>query len=148
MELRSADDRDIPDLCLLLNELFSQETEFVPDQETQERGLRAIIGNPAVGQIFVAVIDGKVLGMVNVLYTVSTALGSRVALMEDMIISSSSRGFGIGSKLVEHAIAGIKDAGCLRVTLLTDKDNLPAHRFYQRHGFVGSTMIPLRRHIA
>jgi ribosomal protein S18 acetylase RimI-like enzyme len=32
----------------------------------------------------------------------------------------------------------------MRLTLLTDADNAPAQRFYQRHGFAPSAMIPLR----
>lgn len=144
MEFRVADSGDIPALCELLGDLFGQEAEFVPNRETQERGLEAIVEHPHVGQIFVAALNGNVVGMVNVLYTVSTALGSRVALMEDMVVSPDARGLGIGSKLVEYAIAAAKAAGCSRIALLTDKENIAAQRFYERHGFVGSPMIPLR----
>ena len=144
MECRVANSGDLAVLCALLGELFAQEAEFVPNRESQERGLEAILDNPHVGQIVVAVDNGKVMGMVNVLYTVSTALGSRVALMEDMVVASDARGRGIGSKLIEYAIASARAAGCSRITLLTDKENIAAQRFYARHGFVGSPMIPLR----
>ncbi len=50
----------------------------------------------------------------------------------------------MGSLLLSDAIAVARAAGCSRITLLTDRTNDPAIRFYQRHGFVLSEMIPLR----
>ncbi|HYQ38837.1 MAG TPA: GNAT family N-acetyltransferase, partial [Pseudomonas sp.] len=38
-----------------------------------------------------------------------------------------------------------REVGCQRITLLTDADNAAAQRFYARHGFGPSPMIPLRR---
>ncbi|MFA7351482.1 MAG: GNAT family N-acetyltransferase [Methylotenera sp.] len=34
--------------------------------------------------------------------------------------------------------------GCKRITLLTDGGNEFAQRFYQKHGFTGSVMVPFR----
>ena len=135
---------DIPDLCGLLDLLFTQEAEFTPDTAAQQRDLTAIIQNPDVGQILIARQAGKAVGMVSLLYTVSTALGGRVALMEDMVVTPDTRGQGVGAQLLAHAIALAKANGCLRITLLTDAVNEAAQRFYQRQGFVVSPMLPLR----
>jgi len=135
---------DIPTLCELLAVLFSQEAEFSPDQESQRRGLDQIVRHPEIGHILVARKDVQVLGMVSLLYTVSTALGARVALLEDMIVSPDARGSGVGSQLLESAIRFARTHGCERITLLADRDNESALRFYQSHGFSISPMIPLR----
>jgi GNAT superfamily N-acetyltransferase len=82
--------------------------------------------------------------MINLLYTISTALGERVGILEDMVVSPTVRGSGVGAKLLTYAIEFAKEKGCKRLTLLTDKDNLNAQRFYQQHGFSISSMIPLR----
>jgi ribosomal protein S18 acetylase RimI-like enzyme len=82
--------------------------------------------------------------MVNLLYTVSTALGARVALLEDMVVAPQARGRGLGSALLTHAIAHARSQGCRRITLLTDGVNDSAQRFYARHGFTGSGMVPMR----
>lgn len=84
------------------------------------------------------------LGMVNLLFAVSTALGGRVAIFEDMVVRPDHRGSGAGSMLLQSAIAFAKASGCLRITLLTDRTNHSTIRFYQRHGFALSEMIPLR----
>ena len=144
MQFTPATTSDIPALCELLHLLFSQEADFTPDHEAQRRGLARIISNPEVGHIVVARRDSQVIGMVNLLYTVSTALGDRVALLEDMVVSPSARGSGVGSRLLQHAIQFARLSGCKRITLLTDRTNEAAQRFYQKHGFSFSAMIPLR----
>lgn len=144
MPIRPALAADIPALCNLLDQLFAQEAEFTPDRAAQQRGLAAIVDNPAVGEILVALENGRIVAMVNLLYTVSTALGARVALLEDMVVDTGARGSGLGSALLEHAIAHAREVGCRRITLLTDGDNLDAQRFYRRHGFAHSPMIALR----
>jgi ribosomal protein S18 acetylase RimI-like enzyme len=131
-----------------LSILFSQEAEFKPNQEAQSRGLTQIINNPEIGLIVVARQGSEVIGMVNLLYTVSTALGERVALLEDMVVSPNSRGSGVGSRLLEQAINLAHANGCKRITLLTDSTNELAQRFYQKHGFGFSAMVPLRLHLA
>ena len=137
---------DIPRLNELLETLFTQEADFHPDMDRQAAGLRLIIENPHFGRILV-LRQGSgsvVVGMVNMLYTISTALGGRVAILEDMVVDPDCRGGGAGSALLQAAIAFARDQGCLRITLLTDRINSGAIRFYERHGFVLSEMVPLR----
>lgn len=147
MQIDAARLPDIPALCLLLNQLFAQEAEFSPDLEAQQRGLELIIENPEIGAILVARKEGQVIGMVNLLYTVSTALGARVALLEDMVVAEGNRDGGVGSQLLEAALIHAKLNGCQRITLLTDSDNEGAQRFYRRQGFAISPMVPLRRRV-
>ncbi|HEY1121800.1 MAG TPA: GNAT family N-acetyltransferase [Haloferula sp.] len=144
MQVTEATPEDIPQLCDLLGLLFSQEAEFTPDAETQAQGLREIIGFPERGRILVLRSGGTLVGMVNLLFTISTALGGRVAMLEDMVVKPSQRESGAGSLLLKAAIECARANGCRRVTLLTDGTNSRAQRFYQRHGFTTSDMVPLR----
>ncbi len=142
--IRQAREHDIPALCELLSVLFAQEAEFTPEREAQRRGLARIVGHPDVGVILVAREGGAIVGMTNLLYTVSTALGTRVALLEDMVVAPHARGRGVGSALLARAIAVAREQGCGRITLLTDGVNEAAQRFYARHGFSISGMVPMR----
>ena len=144
MKIEMATTSDIPTLCTLLDYLFSQEVEFKPDHETQSRGLEKILNNNNIGNIFVAKKNDKTIGMVILLYTVSTALGERVALLEDMVVFPKERKLGIGSMLLDHAVKYAIEKRCKRVTLLTDKINIRAQKFYKQHGFNRSSMIPFR----
>lgn len=144
MEIARATAEDLEDLASLLTILFSQEAEFVPDRAAQLRGLERIVMNPEVGVILVARNAGRAVGMVNLLFTISTALGERVAILEDMVVTPEGRGGGLGSRLLEAAIGLAKAEGCRRITLLTDGSNVAAQRFYARQGFVLSDMVPMR----
>ena len=144
MKIEIATTSDIPTLCTLLDHLFSQEVEFKPNHEIQSRGLEKILNNNNIGNIFVAKKNEKIIGMVILLYTVSTAMGERVALLEDMVVSPNERESGIGSMLLDHAIKYANENGCKRITLLTDKMNIRAQKFYKQHKFNRSSMIPFR----
>jgi ribosomal protein S18 acetylase RimI-like enzyme len=144
MEISIATVEDIPQLCELLALLFDLEAEFRPDSALQAEGVRQILDFPERGRIL-ALREGKtVIGMVNLLFTVSTALGGRVAILEDMVVRPDCRSRGAGSMLLEAALAFARSSGCLRVTLLTDAANEAAQRFYRRHGFKTSPMLPMR----
>lgn len=144
LEVARAGMNDIEQLVLLLEMLFSQEEEFSFDADKHRRGLSLILENEDIGTILVLKENNKILGMVNLLFTISTALGGKAALLEDMVIDKNHRRKGYGKMLLRQAIAYAKERGCLRITLLTDKINTAAVVFYKAEGFKDSTMIPLR----
>ncbi len=135
---------DIPALCGLLAILFGQEAEFQADQAVQQAGLNLLFDQPELGTLLVARDGPQPVAMVGLLYTVSTALGGRVALLEDMLVHPDYRNRAIGSQLLSHAVAVAREQGCRRITLLTDSDNIAAQDFYRRQGFVLSEMVPMR----
>ena len=143
IDFATADDLD--SMADLLAELFTLESDFKPERRKQIAGLRLILNNREVGQLFVLRVDGRVAGMANALFTVSTAEGRRVILLEDVIVKSAYRGTGLGRRLVEHILAWAAANGLPRVTLLADKDNAPALAFYERLGFEHSAMRVLRK---
>jgi ribosomal protein S18 acetylase RimI-like enzyme len=135
---------DIPQLCILLEFLFTQEAEFQPDLRLQSQGLEQIIKSPEIGHILVLRRDDSVIGIVNLLYSISTALGGLVATVDDVIIHPDYRGDGRGSRLFKYALNFAQSQGCKRVTLLTDCSNLGAQKFYQSHGLKIMQMVPMR----
>ena len=136
---------DINILCELLFELFSQEVEFTPNKEVQQKALKTIITDENIGDIYVATINEKVVAMVNILYTISTALGNQVAIFEDFIVDINHRNQGIGENLIDFVFEDLKAKNFSRITLLTDNDNLKVHKFYEKKGFVKSSMVPFRK---
>ncbi|HEY3932784.1 MAG TPA: GNAT family N-acetyltransferase [Verrucomicrobiae bacterium] len=147
VRIRQAAAADAAQLCKLLSLLFAQEADFKPDAKSQSRGLRLILDQPDVGLIYCATKGKSVIGMVSILFTVSTAEGGRAAWLEDMVVHPNWRGKSIGRQLLHEAINRMRSVGCARITLLTDSTNSAAIHFYEKAGFVRSGMIPLRLHL-
>jgi GNAT superfamily N-acetyltransferase len=134
---------DLPELTELLRDLFLQEADFQPDRDKQMRGLRLILEQPSRGRIFVLRNERMIIGMINLLITISTAEGGFVLVLEDLVVHRDHRGSGYGSRLMQHAIGFAREKKFLRITLLTDNPE-ETRRFYLKHGFVGSEMKPMR----
>ncbi len=135
---------DLPELIELLFELFSQESDFVPDRDKEMRGLRLLLEQPSRGRVFVLRSPNKIVGMINLLITISTAEGGFVLVLEDLIVHKGHRRQGFGTQLLHYAIDFAKKKKFLRITLLTDKPNEQLKRFFAKNGFVESNMIPMR----
>src|SRR6266581_1768853 len=142
--IEPATEADLDELSEMLGGLFEQESDFRPDKDKKQRGLRLILEQPSRGRVFVLRRDGAIVGMINLLFTISTAEGGFVILLEDLVVHKQFQGHGYGSKLLEHAIEFAKQKNFLRVTLLTDRPENVAQEFFRRHGFVESSMIPMR----
>src|SRR5467141_2778470 len=115
--IEPAIEEDLDELSDLLGELFSEESDFRPNKEKQLRGLRLIFEQPNRGRVFVLRCDHSIVGMINLLFTISTAEGGFVILLEDLVIHKEFRGHGYGSKLLQYAIDFAKQKNFLRVTL-------------------------------
>lgn len=140
----NADRSHVPTLASLLQDLFSQEQDFTPNAPKQVRGLMLILDHPECGRIFVARLNDEVIGMATALFTISTAEGGRVVLLEDVIVAQPYRGHGVGQLLIRHVLCWARSNGFLRVTLLADQNNVDALQFYERTGFARSAMAVLR----
>lgn len=136
---------DLPALTELVMDLFSRSGDFIPDQALQERGLRLILEQPNRGRIFVVRNKDRILGMVNLLFTISTARGGFVVLMEDVVIDPDHRGQGYGAMLVDYVVDFAKRKNFKRITLLTDRMSAQSQEFFKKQGFDYSNMIPMRR---
>src|SRR5271163_4856109 len=104
---------DLPSLAELLTDLFTQERDFTPDFNNQTRGLRLILEQPSRGRIFVLRSANKIIGMINLLFTISTAEGGFVILLEDLIVARHFRGQGMGSELLKYAVGYAKEKSFL-----------------------------------
>ncbi len=135
---------DLDELSLLLGDLFNEESDFCPDKEKQLRGLRLIFEQPNRGRVFVLREDRAIVGMINLLFTISTAEGGFVMMLEDLVVHDSHRGKGYGSQLLQYAVEFAKQKNFLRITLLTDRPEVASQALFRRYGFKDSSMMPMR----
>ena len=145
IHIAEATSDDLDALTELLGLLFEHEPEFSADRFKQAAGLKLILDNPAVGRILVARKENLIVGMVNLLFTVSTALGKHVVILDDLVVSLTERGNGVGKLLMDAASSYCVEHNDARISLQTDFDNYAAQHLYESRGLVRSTMIPYRK---
>jgi GNAT superfamily N-acetyltransferase len=140
-----ANESDIDGLVSLLSDLFTIEKDFTPDLYKQKKGLELIVNNHNTATVQVARnTAGKVIGMVTAQLVISTAQGAASAWIEDMVVHSSYRGYGIGKKLLERTLDWAKEKGATRAQLLVDIENIEAVGYYE-HLRWESTQLQARR---
>ena len=142
--IRKAADSDIEDMAKLLIELFSIEEDFEPDFEKHVKGLKLLIDQDSA-DIIVAEYNKQVIGMCTIQRLMSSAEGSVVGLIEDLVVNKSFRGKGTGSALLAEIEKISAEKGFSRLQLLADKTNIPALDFYQKKSWNSTNMICLRK---
>ncbi len=130
-----ATEADLPSIKPLLLELMDamDNTEGF-DVEQSFDNCRTLIKDPA-HHMLLAKNKDKVAGLVN-FTTRKTIMHPRPSgLVDELIVSRSYRGLGIGKQLILAAINKCQELDCCEVEVSTEKSNTKAREFYQRCGF-------------
>jgi GNAT superfamily N-acetyltransferase len=91
-------------------------------------------GDRALFHAILAERDGTVLGMALYLPEFSTLRGSPGVLVQDLFVTPDARGLGLGPRLLSQVMTA-QDWGATYLTLMVDRANTSARRFYERQGF-------------
>lgn len=143
--IREASEADIEAMVALLGELFDVESDFAFDAGRQRHGLSLLLQHDPA-HVLVAERDGRVVGMCTLQCLVSTAEGGWTGMIEDVVVASGFRRYGIGTKLVDALIARAAELGIARLQLLVDRGNIGAIDFYEFTGWKPTQLRALRRY--
>lgn len=62
-------------------------------------------------------------------------MGAPSAVVEDVVVDESRRGFGIGRRMMDEAVALARESGCYKLALSSNQRRVDAHAFYDSLGF-------------
>ena len=85
--------------------------------------------------MLVAELDSEVVGFANLHFRTFLRYGDLVATLDELCVDQTRRSQGIGSALVEGAIAVCLQRGAHHLELTTNNRRTDALRFYERLGF-------------
>jgi len=134
--MREARLEDLEAIVALLKQLQRATSLSNPIEPAVVREtFRAMFESPQVYRNFVAVEDGRVVGLLSlVLYRTLLHAGG-TALINELVVAEGARGRGIGGRLVETAAEAARECGMDEIEVGTERENRSARRFYRRAGF-------------
>lgn len=138
---RKAAEADLPFIVKLLSDDAVRATDDRPDEPYHPRyvtALRELAADPNQ-MMMVALLDGETVGTIQLTFIPGlAALGSKRCLVEAVHIVPAHRGKGLGTQMMQWAVAQARERDCGMVQLTSNKKRLDAHRFYERLGFLKS----------
>ena len=132
IHVRKATKEDVPSMMKLVHELAEFEKQPNEVLNTEEQMLKEGFGSNPAFEALVATVDGTVVGMSAYYYSYSTWKG-RSIYIDDIIVTESMRGKGIGRALIEATILEAKKAGVGKLHWQVLDWNEPAIRFYEKY---------------
>ncbi|GEB53145.1 GNAT family acetyltransferase [Streptomyces cacaoi] len=139
LTVRRATGDDVPDIVAMLADDPLGAARENPADLGPYRAAFARIDEDPNQHLVVAALDGKTVGTLHL--TVIPGLsrrGATRALIEAVRVHGDARGSGLGTRLIEWAVAEARRLGCVLVQLTSDATRIDAHRFYERLGFEAS----------
>ncbi|WP_043676085.1 GNAT family N-acetyltransferase [Streptomyces xylophagus] len=139
LEIRTAATEDVPAIVgMLADDPLGSQRESPDDLAPYLAALERLTADPNQ-HLVVAVREGRVVGTLQL--TVIPGLSRRGAtrsIVEAVRIHADERGSGLGTQLIEWAIAESRRQDCRLIQLTSDVTRTDAHRFYERLGFTAS----------
>jgi GNAT superfamily N-acetyltransferase len=132
VEIRRGIKSDLPRVLELIKELAQFERALDQVSNTVERMEEEGFGLNSIYGFFVAEREQKVVGLSLYYYRYSTWKGKRLYL-EDIIVTESERGNGIGKMLFEHTMKFCLDQNCTGMMWQVLDWNKPAIDFYKKY---------------
>jgi ribosomal protein S18 acetylase RimI-like enzyme len=128
---KSSDVQQIYELILSIADHHGQSKSV--ETNTRELLAAGFCENPKFG-ILLAELNGAVVGFVSFSIHYSIWRGQDYLNIDDVYVSQSSRGLGIGEKLMQESRNHCAGIGVSRIRWEVEADNRNAIRFYQRLG--------------
>jgi GNAT superfamily N-acetyltransferase len=86
--------------------------------------------------LFVAECDERVVGTFALLIMDNLGhLGAPSGIVEDVAVDRNRQGMGVGTAMMEFALARCRERGCYKMALSSNSSREDAHRFYEGLGF-------------
>ncbi len=130
--IRQGKKEDLPSALELIRELAIYEKAEEQVVNTVEMMEKDGFGTQAVFGFIVAEDGDKIIGMSMYYYRYSTWKGKRMYL-EDLIVTESKRGTGVGKELFERTIEIAKETECTGMMWQVLDWNEPAINFYKKY---------------
>jgi len=120
-------------ITLLANQLEEHDIELVP--EKLALAVDGLLAGPNRGAIFVARLQGRVIGVAVISYVWTLEHGGASCWLDELYVEPEHRSHGIGAMLVRAVVAHAKARGLAAIDLEVEASHARAANLYRREGF-------------
>ena len=126
---------DVPALLPLIADYWRFEAipGFEPGRVAAQLG--RLLSEPGLGAGWIAFADDVAVGYLLAVYVFSLEYLGLTAEIDEIFVSPTQRGHGVGAELLEVAESEFLRVGCTKVSLQLARGNDAARAFYHRHGY-------------
>ncbi|GAC1351776.1 MAG: GNAT family N-acetyltransferase [Polyangiales bacterium] len=132
--IRPAKPTDVREILALIRERADDERDPLAVVATEEALLRDGFGEQPRFRVFLAEVDGAVVGFAFYFFAYSTWRGAPLLYLEDLFVRPSHRGQKVGLALMRRLAVEANDQGCDRLVFQVLDWNTPAIAFYESLG--------------
>ena len=112
-----------------------RELGYPADTRATDETVSQVVKHPEAA-VFVAVDGVEVLGYAAVSIRPQMRLGGLLASIDELVVTAARRGAGVGTQLLDAAIAHARSLQCRRIDVLTNRARDSYQRgFYTERGF-------------
>ncbi len=133
MWIREARPGDWPEVSGLLAELGRPDVRGTGDEDAARRHFERYLDRDDVAA-FVAELDGRVVGFVNVEFRERLNFTTPEAWIPELIVAEAARSKGAGAALLERCDQAARERDCWSLTVESANWRERAHAFYERNG--------------
>ena len=83
----------------------------------------------------VAELDGQIVGLAGAYVDYALEINGKYGRLSGLVVAETSRGRGIGKRLLEWIECWLRNRGASRITLTSGNQRTEAHRFYRNLGY-------------
>lgn len=123
---------DFPTALEFIRNLWDYNTY---DEQETRAVYEKVIADPDSFIFFARAADGSYCGMCHGDYFQTFWMSGLTCYVSSLIVRRECRGRGVGTALLDHALACAKSRGCKAVTLDSGLPRTAAHTFYEHYGF-------------
>ena len=122
-------------MLALVEELFEPPSSEAPGY-TEERGRAGFkyAVHDRDADVLLAIEGERVVGLASIYADILSIRYGPRCWLQDLIVTSSHRGLGVGAKLIGAASEWARDRGCTHLELSSGDGRKDAHRFYRAQG--------------
>lgn len=134
IEIRKAVPEDLPQIVEMLR-LQLQENSVAVAMEPLRLATLRMIECPEHGHVLVAARSDTLVGVAVLSFLWTLEHGGATVWLDELYVDPRERRFGLGTKLLEAAMAVARAQGCVALDLEVEPGHDAAVRLYERQGF-------------